>query len=267
MTSKCLGVIHDLSWQAAAWVFTNKTIHVRWKHWTPEFGVTTYHHPLIKTEKIVGGCISFWRNETTIFWTENSHTVESNFSLEDPSRGPTWENPRPTSDSAPYTRRAWIHPVFRFPDLSEVGISQYESDDFAWTSVLSSERKIRAFSIQHGEIISQTFGGKRVLRRRFTVGPGAYIVDVHPTRGDLILLRLASAKKDLTRFRVLRMTPRNWEWLTPPIEHRPFWTRLGFRLPLTGYSIWDPPQIINHPFEFWEGTRWALVEGEPKIII
>jgi hypothetical protein len=131
-----------------------------------------------------------------------------------------------------------------------------------WSALLPGG-VVRGFKMIGGNLVARTVKTKvdrlsggwvpgPATERQHWVGYGYSIVDVHPTRGDLVLLKVG------TNTRIIQMLPRKWRWIPDPettFSSNPLWTRLGFRDPR---KLEDAGFEETFPFEFWDGTLYGL---------
>jgi hypothetical protein len=271
---ECLGVIHDLLWERAAWVFPEKMLYVQMIHsheWG-RFEVSTFKYKRIGTSiNFHGGLLTsrpnLLQHDAKIFWTsgnDSRNVTFSRFCLLIPSSwGHTQKRTQLGNDPGDIrisTRcRAHANPIYPCPGRPPLPKLPQELDEEDywhkrfWTSLLPGGR-VRGFHKQDGEIIAETFGAKKPHRRHYHIGQFE-IEDVHPMRGDLILVNQRFSGQG-----ILQMLPRSWAWRTdliPSEEFKLIWTRLGFR---------GVPRNLEHPFEFRSGSLWAIQDGEPRRI-
>ena len=319
--SPCLGVVHDLTWSVAIWIFRDQLRVVRVLN--GGFGHSTLRlmTPIKSNWKFRWGSLGLdhlsQRNGAKlclIFETLAAARplVELQFEISCLDKTQTLGNPTEiqTQDSLLSRERLGM---YASGGSTRMDWSRGPYGKHKWSSILPN-LCARGFEMQGGNLVALTVkikpspsGGWKSgtsTERNFWVGHDHELVDVHPTRGDMVILK----RKSSGMYDVVQMVARTWKWhrylsasgdstalripypeladVHPTLgewilfraglpEHReyilsrklgtnlkielksavrPFWTRLGWRY---------MPKVCC-PFEFWDGTLFALSErGEP----
>lgn len=133
-----------------------------------------------------------------------------------------------------------------------VGWSTPSKNGEVWSGILPGKKARRAWKSEQ-EIHVETFSlkGEIILRagkgsRRSSFAGQRDLIDIHPTRGDLLLMRDPEGQR---KYSVLQMRKRAWSWILLRATEKPIWTRIWFK---------SFGSHLLHPFEFWEGTVYSL---------
>lgn len=259
----CLGVIHDFAFSIAAWVFQDhlQVVHLqpsgafaRFKIESriPEGALTTgllHQRQDGLWEVILGVQDRFGVRRTQIFeFNEGQGVLHLG-----PIVLPGEVSSRERASHTPWGRRS-------------ISWGKYGPDQI-WSSIMSGNKVRRAWKHEemlHLETLTRqrrklrsgpeysflSKGSVRKYQLKHTWWFDADLVDIHPTRGDLLLLHSRLSHT----YAVVHAKRTSWWWIPLRVHERPTWTRLWFK------SF----EGLLRPFEFWNGMIFSLRDGTPE---
>lgn len=266
-----MGLIHDLLWKSALWVFQDHLVLVthddakrtkishfnlkkeKYKWRFPE-GYRLVHGLLHDVSPSLGKpWASLVVQEDNIFRilevtvtldeTSGAHVVQSIFSSnESPGRTYRFHATQPWRGvllDVDETRGVLQTSVLPSKKLKGCCTARGEFSAGNTPDVLRY-KTFELSEMSYGSFTSPTKPSLRTLG----IGPGYEVVDIHPTRGDLVLLRSGN------EYSLISVSNYEWSWEIETTLDKPMWTRFWYRRPLLSRCL--------HPFEFWDGTTFAL---------
>lgn len=257
----CLGVIHDFAFSIAAWVFQDhlQVVHRRpsgafagfkIESRLPEGALTAglllpVQHQEDHWEVVLGIQDRFGVGRTQIF--EFGH---GKMSCNGPIVLPGGMLSKERAAHAPWGRRP-------------ISWGKYGSEQ-VWSSILPGNKVRRAWkcgetlhletlTLQRRKLYSgpeYNFLGKGSVRKYSLWHLDSDLVDIHPTRGDLLLLH----SRGIRSYAMVHARRTTWQWIPLRSHERPTWTRIWF----------GTFEGLHRPFEFWDGSVFSLRNEVPE---
>lgn len=250
----CLGLVHNLAFSTVAWVFPGHLFVVSRRLGSP-VSFETWKIPCkLPTGALLGGLLhergnGQWEAVLEFIHAEqHRRTFIFDFVLGSNSNSDAGtlfpacskHHSRERTPHAPWGRRTqgWMPP--------------HKEEGEVWSGILPGMKIRRAWRTGQ-DIHVETFSlkGTTFLRtgkgsQRTSWAGERDLVDIHPTRGDLFLMRDQGGPR---KYAVLQLRKRTWSWIPQRASEQPTWTRLWFK-------CFD--SHLRHPFEFWDGTVFGL---------